>query len=120
MTFTKNIAPHVEAELEKSVNAPTRLSAFRHLERAHILGQESTYWHVKAHWYMLVWGIAHRDAREVLGQLIRLTGAALLTTVKQVPMGNTGGSRVSMIEKMPIPVELAEIINQAKEKKVPF
>jgi len=114
-TFAKNIAPHVEAELEKSIKAPTRLSAFRHLERAHILGQESTYWHVRAHWRMLVWGIAHRDAREVLGQLIRLVGAALLTDMKGVPQGNTGGSRVSMFRKMPIPVELAKIINQAKQ-----
>lgn len=43
-TFTKRVAAYVEFELE---------NAFTHLERAHVLGQESTYWHVKVHVLML-------------------------------------------------------------------
>ncbi|MGB5104358.1 MAG: DUF3703 domain-containing protein, partial [Steroidobacteraceae bacterium] len=43
--------------------------AFRHLERAHILGQRSTRLHVRSHVGMLGVGWRRRDAREVSGQL---------------------------------------------------
>lgn len=79
-----------------------------------MLGQESTYWHVKVHWHMLLWGIRQRDFNEVFGQVIRVLGAAALTAVKGVPAGNTGGSNVSPIMAMPISPEHARIIAKAK------
>lgn len=115
--FSHNIAPYVKRELIRSYRAQKRadpVAAFRYLENAHVLGQESTYWHVKVHYLMLRWAIKQRDVKEVIGQLIRIVGAALLTAVDGVPMGNTGGSNVHALKVMPISAEHAEIITKTK------
>lgn len=117
--FSKAISPFVEEELFKSKQAlvvddyPT---AFKHLENAHVLGQESTYWHVKVHCLMLWWAVKNNDFYEIYGQAIRILGAAVLTTVNGVPAGNTGGSNVSPVKTMPIDPALAELIAIAKRK----
>ncbi len=111
--FTKKITPYVNAELTKAIKAESEgkyASAFTHLENAHVLGQASTYWHVKVHVLMLFWGIRRRDAKEIFGQVIRIIGAAALTAIKGVPIGNTGGSNVSPVKVMPIKPEHAEIL----------
>ncbi|SMY15912.1 DUF3703 domain-containing protein [Photobacterium aquimaris] len=116
--FSHNIAPYVKRELIRSYRAQKRadsVAAFRHLENAHVLGQESTYWHVKVHYLMLCWAIKQRDIKEVIGQLIRIVGAALLTAIDGVPMGNTGGSNVHALKVMPISAEHAEIIIKTKD-----
>jgi len=115
--FARNIAPYVMGEVEKSTQAEANgdyRASFTHLENAHVLGQASTYWHVKVHWLMLRWGLRRRDAREVFGQVIRILGAAVLTAVKGVPIGNTGGSNVSPVKPMPITAAHAEIIARAR------
>jgi len=89
--------------------------AFTHLENAHVIGQESTYWHVRVHFLMMLWGIEQKDISEIFGQVIRIIGAAAFTAVRGVPVGNTGGSNVSPIKAMPIKSEHAEIIAKAKE-----
>ena len=117
-SFTKAIAPYVKKELlnyEQALISGDFSTAFTYLENAHILGQESTYWHVKVHYLMLIWGIKQRDFKEILGQVIRIIGAAALTVIKGVPTGNTGGSNVSPIAPMPIKPEHSEIIAKAKE-----
>ena len=83
--------------------------AFTHLERAHILGQTRTRLHLRAHAAMLRLGWRRRDGREVLGQVFRFVTAALFTHV-WIPLGNTGGSRVSAFQPMPLPPDLAQII----------
>ena len=116
--FSKNIAPYVNAEIAKAKEAQLigdHSTEFTHLENAHVLGQESTYWHVKVHYLMMRWGMKHNDASESLGQLIRVIGAVLLTAIKGVPAGNTGGSNVSPLKTMPIKPEYAEIIAKAKK-----
>ena len=116
--FSKNIAPYVNEELKKAKEAGLigeHNIEFSHLENAHVLGQESTYWHVKIHSLMMLWGIKNRDNSETLGQLLRIIGAALLTAIKGVPVGNTGGSNVSPLKVMPIKKEYAEIITKAKQ-----
>ena len=116
--FTKNIAPYVKAELAKAKAAQNNKNysqAFHYLENAHVLGQESTYWHVKIHFLMLIWGIKQLDLKEIFGQIIRVIGAAALTYVKGVPIGNTGGSNVSPVKVMPIKPEHAAIIAEAKK-----
>lgn len=116
-TFTGRIAPHVEHEFVLAQSARARgddAAEFAHLERAHIIGQESTCWHVKAHWRMLVWGWRCRQPREVLGQLLRIAGAATMTAIGLVPQGNSGGANVSPFRVMPIAPELSEIIRKAK------
>lgn len=115
--FSKNIAPYVNEEIHKAneskISGDYSL-AFAHLENAHVLGQESTYWHVKVHYLMLLWGIEQKDAKEIFGQAIRIIGAGLLTAIKGVPNGNTGGSNVSPVKVMPLNPELAAIIDKAK------
>ena len=79
MRYGKRIAPSVDAELaaaEAAESAGDELRAFRHLERAHVLGQASTVQHVRVHVRMLIWGLRHNKAREVLGQFVRIIGAA--------------------------------------------
>lgn len=117
--FSKNIAPYVKAEINKSnlaYQAGQYVDAFSHLENAHVLGQSCTYWHVKVHCMMLLWGIKQFDSKEVVGQLIRVLGAGALTAIKGVPIGNTGGSNVSPVKVMPIKAEHAAIIAIAKGK----
>ena len=72
--FADNIRPYVNAELAAAAQDPAQ--AFRHLERAHVLGQASTREHVRVHWRMLCWAWQQHDAREFFGQSFRLAGAA--------------------------------------------
>ena len=109
--------PYVEAELAAARDAGLRgdiALEFSHLENAHVLGQESTWLHVKAHWRMLCWGIRNARPGECLGQVIRIVGAATKTAIGWVPAGNTGGANVSPFKAMPIKTELAEIIHDVK------
>lgn len=89
-------------------------AAFLSLERAHVLGQESTTLHTRVHVEMLVWGLRQRSVKEVLGQLFRIVGAATKTSIGLVPHGNTGGSNVSPFKPMTITPELADKISTAK------
>ena len=115
--FTKNIAPYVQSELFLAKKEQERVdinAEFKHLENAHILGQESTYWHVKVHMLMLAWAVRHSKLTECFGQLFRIVGAATATPMGLVPKGNTGGSNVSPFETMPISAAHQEIIYKVK------
>ena len=115
--FSQKIALYVETELtaaKRTRSAGDARQEFSYLERAHVLGQESTYWHVKVHLLMLVWAIRNRSIREAFGQLFRIVGAATKTAFGLVPPGNTGGANVSPFKKMPIAPELAALIQKAK------
>ena len=115
--FSQQVASYVEAELANARLARSAGDAqqeFAHLERAHVLGQESTYWHVKVHMLMLGWAVRNRSVRESLGQVFRIVGAATKTVFGLVPQGNTGGANVSPFKKMPIEPELATMIHKAK------
>ena len=116
-SFAHNIGPHVDAELARAREAGAagdHAAEFRHLERAHVLGQPSTRHHARAHWRMLLWGIRRRDAREVFGQVFRLVGALTKTFIGLVPTGNTGGSNVSPVQPLPVPPDLAAVIDRAR------
>jgi hypothetical protein len=116
-SFARLIRPHVDAELRAAAEADARADAalaFRHLERAHVLGQASTAQHVRVHWRMFVWGWRQRKTRECLGQLFRLAGAATMTAFGLVPAGNTGGANVSPYQPMPVDPDLAALIEQAR------
>ena len=110
--FADTIRPYVDAELAAAVQDPAQ--AFRHLERAHVLGQASTREHVRVHWRMLCWAWRQRDSRELFGQVMRLSGASTMTFIGLVPTGNTGGTSVSAFRPMPIDPELEAIITQAR------
>jgi hypothetical protein len=109
----RRIRPWVERELSASrlrQSEGRRESAFIHLERAHVLGQNSTRLHVRVHLAMLRWAIDERDLREARGQLLRVIGAATLTVFGFNPSGNTGGVNVSAFRPMPIDHDLATIL----------
>ncbi len=88
--------------------------AFRHLERAHVLGQASTYQHTRIHWLMLKHGVGQRDLKEIAGQILRIGGAATKTPLGIYPKGNTGGSNVYFFKRMPVPADLQQILDKAK------
>jgi hypothetical protein len=114
--FSRAIRPHVERELaaaQSSEAAGQAAQAFAHLERAHVLGQTSTVEHVRVHWQMFLWGLRHRDARECLGQIFRIGGAATKTAVGLVPDGNTGGANISPFKPLPVAPDLAARIEEA-------
>ena len=116
-TFTARITPYVEFELASAAQARAQhdpAAEFSHLERAHVIGQASTYWHVRVHAMMLSWGLRNRSAREICGQLLRIAGAATKTAFGLVPQGNTGGANVSPFTRMPLDPELASFIRRAR------
>lgn len=105
-----------ESELLQAVRAEDlgdAAAAWRHLERAHILSQRHTAAHVRAHLRMLGWGWRRRDAREIAGQVTRVVAAALFSRL-WVPVGNTGGARVSALRSMPVPDDLQALLDEAE------
>jgi hypothetical protein len=101
------------AELAGAIESEQRgnaMQAFRHLERAHVIGQRRVLAHTRVHGLMLLFGVRHRDTREVLGQLLRMI-AALTKTLIWVPKGNTGAARVSAFRPMPVPEDLQRLID---------
>ncbi|WP_165855554.1 DUF3703 domain-containing protein [Marinobacter sp. JSM 1782161] len=116
-TFTRAVAPFVRAELDQAreaENAGDPAQAFRYLERAHVVGQASTYWHVKVHGLMFLWALRQHAPGEAVGQVIRTVGAATKTALGLVPEGNTGGANVSPFRRMPVEPELAAMIRKAR------
>lgn len=120
--FRERIHPYVEAELLAARAAEADGDAakgFKHLERAHVLGQASTIEHVRVHVHMLAWGLRN-DMREVAWQPLRILGAATKTALGVVPHGNTGGANVSAFRAMDIPSDLAEVIAWATIRDRPM
>ncbi|MFN3302140.1 MAG: DUF3703 domain-containing protein [Roseateles sp.] len=118
-SFGQRIRPEVDLEVQAAVRADAAqhaAQAFRHLERAHVLGQASTVQHVRVHVLMLLWAVRQRAPRELAGQLLRIAGAATKTALGWVPSGNTGGANVSPFKSLPIPTDLARILARAKRR----
>jgi hypothetical protein len=116
-SFGTRIRPFVNTELSSSETLERSgdfHGSFRHLERAHVLGQSSTVQHLRVHGRMFAWGWRRRDVRECLGQLLRMVGAATKTVFGLVPEGNTGGSNVSPFRRLPLDPELAAIIRDVR------
>jgi len=89
-------------------------TAFHHLERAHILGQKYFGPHMQTHWEMFKIGLTRLDERELAGQILRMLAVIPASIFGWVPAGNTGGANVSALKPMPIPEDLAEILERAK------
>jgi pimeloyl-ACP methyl ester carboxylesterase len=117
--FGHRIRPFIDDEFRASSiseRAGDLRASFRHLERAHILGQTSTIEHVRVHVRMLIWGVRQRDIHECAAQMLRIVGAATKTALKLIPQGNTGGSNVGAFRSMPVPSDLADIITAASRR----
>lgn len=94
---------YAEVERAESFVAKNNLgAAFRHLERAHVLGQAITYEHTRVHFLMLKIGWKQKDLREVFGQTFRIIGASTKTPFGIYPTENTGGANVSPFKRMSI------------------
>jgi len=89
--------------------------SWRHLERAHILGQPYPLEHTAVHWKMLCFGIKIKNAKEIIGQVPRLLVGGIKSFVGNIPVGNTGGANVPPLKPMEIPEDLLFIINRNKK-----
>ena len=119
MSFTTNIAIHVKRELDSARTKQLQgdvVAAFAHLENAHVLGQSSTKWHTITHFRMLLWALSQRNTREILGQVVRLVGAVIITPLGLIPLGNTGGSDISPFKPMPLSEAHQKAIDAASSK----
>jgi hypothetical protein len=85
--------------------------AMRHLERAHVLGQPFVGAHWKAHASMLALELRRRKFAAAWGQVLRLLLGAIGSAVGIIPVGNTGGSDISMFKRLPIAPDLQAIID---------
>ena len=107
--------PHVrtafEDELRKARASTDLDTMWRALERAHILSQSWAWPHTRAHWHMLVLAVRCRDRTEAFGQAIRLLVGGPGSLMGRAPLGNTGRTRVGIKAVMPIPEDLAAILN---------
>lgn len=100
-----------ELDLARSAIAAGHVeTAFRHLERAHIIGQRDTVGHVRSHWWMLRLGASQGQWREVAGQAVRIVAAVLFSRI-WVPAGNTGRAHVSAVKPMPLPDDLLALMD---------
>lgn len=86
-------------------------SGFGHLERAHVIGQAFVLPHVRSHWLMLQIELRRRRLVAAFGQVVRIVLGVLGSAVGVVPVGNTGGSDISMFKRMPIAPELQHLID---------
>jgi len=98
-------------EARSARRAGNLVEAFHHLERAHILGQQFVRPHVRSHLEMLRIGILRRDAREIVGQLLRLPAAVIASALGVPPGGNTGGANVGFFATMEIPPDLKALLD---------
>ena len=115
--MTNLLKTAIEKELAESrshLSKGDHQMAFAHLERAHVLGQGSTYQHTRIHWRMFRLGVKMHSLREIWGQFVRIVGAATKTPFGIYPTGNTGGANVWFFKPMPVASDLQEIMDKAK------
>ncbi len=106
------------AAAKKELQAGRQETAQAHLERAHVIGQAHPLPHALTHWWMLKieWQRHHPVA--VAGQAIRMVFGGLASAIGVIPVGNTGGSNISMFKRLPVDPELQAIIDgKAKPEK---
>jgi Protein of unknown function (DUF3703) len=84
---------------------------YAHLGRAHVLGQAFVVPHARSHWLMLKVEWRRKRASAAFGQVLRIVLGVLGSAVGLVPVGNTGGSDISMFKRLPIAPELQRIID---------
>lgn len=104
-----------DGELEAARDARDRgdtTAEWVHLERAHILSQPMARPHLVTHQRMFAAAWRRRDGREIAGQVLRLLLAVPGTLSGRYPVGNTGGADVSAFKPMPIPGDLAALLEE--------
>ena len=113
LTIPGGLKIHYQHELENykwEVSKGDLHAAWRHLERAHIIGQPWFKQHTNVHWLMFKYGIKIKNRKEILGQLPRLLVGGIKSFVGVIPIGNTGGANVPPLQAMEIPEDLKKIM----------
>ena len=116
-TMPKALKPFYRQELLQAKNELDKKhyqQCWRHLERAHILGQPYPVAHTAVHFKMLKFGIKLKNSKEIIGQIPRLLFGGVKSFVGKIPVGNTGRANVPPLKPMEIPEDLATIINKTK------
>jgi len=112
-TMPAGLKTYYIEELEKYENELSKgnlHSAWRQLERAHIIGQSWPKEHSHTHWLMLKFGLKIKNTKEIVGQVPRLIFGGVKSFVGKIPVGNTGGADVPPLQPMEIPEDLQRII----------
>jgi len=115
-TLPQTLKPYFQEELEAyrtSYKQGALPEAWKHLERAHIIGQKYPYAHSIVHWRMLQFGIRIKSGKEIVGQLPRLLVGGVKSFVGKVPVGNPGGANVPPMRPYPIEQDLQDIFAKA-------
>lgn len=98
---------------EKALVNSEYLLAWQCLEKAHVLAQRFPLEHTVVHWKMLCFGIRIKSKAEILGQLPRLLFGGLKSFVGRVPVGNTGGSNVPILQSIPLASDIKAIFEES-------
>ncbi|KPM49264.1 DUF3703 domain-containing protein [Jiulongibacter sediminis] len=106
--YQKELLDYQSEYLEGNLN-----QAWKHLERAHIIGQKYPYAHSYVHWKMLQFGFKIKSGKEILGQIPRLIFGGVKSFVGKIPVGNPGGANVPPLKPFPIEPELMSIFEKA-------
>lgn len=93
-------------ERRAAASAVDTVTAWRHLERAHIVAQPFAIAHVGSHVAMLRQAVRDRDAVEVAGQIVRVLVAGPPSLLGRYPIGNTGRARVPLRARLSVPADL--------------
>ena len=115
-SIPKRLTPFWNTELlsyHNELNKGDLVNAWRHLERAHIIGQRYPVEHTKVHWKMLLFGFKIKSGKEILGQIPRLLVGGVKSFVGKIPVGNPGGSNVPPLKAFDLDVDLQEIFRLA-------
>ena len=118
LTMPRGLKIHYQQEVEnykREVSKANLQAAWRHLERAHIIGQAWFKQHTNVHWLMFKYGIKIKNRKEILGQLPRLLVGGIKSFVGVIPIGNTGGANVPPLQAMEIPEDLKKIMKSYRE-----
>lgn len=110
----QGLKKHVTDELLKSKETFKKgelQTSWRHLERAHILGQAYPIEHSQAHWQMLLFAFRIKNTKEILGQIPRLLVGGVKSFVGEIPLGNSGGANVPPLKPMEISADLKNILS---------
>lgn len=121
LTIPKSLYPYYKEELEKGnqlLQEGNLQQSWRHLERAHILGQPYPFAHSFVHWKMLLFGIKTKNTNEIIGQIPRLLVGGVKSFVGNIPLGNTGGANVPPLQPMEIPEDLLIIIQTHSSNEI--
>lgn len=116
-TIPEGLRTYFENELQlsrKTLSKGYFKEAWRHLERAHILGQAWPVQHTKAHWRMICFAFKIKNTKEIIGQIPRLLVGGVKSFIGEIPVGNTGGADVPPLKPMEIPIDLLSILNTYK------